>query len=421
MSRDSRGYNGKSISSNLLFLYFPIVVFLVISNKPAGDEFCFASNVFQFGFSDGFVENFKTNPFLFTSVIATLQGLAILENQFLAGIGVGLLFTVLVSCLINSLVERFDKKVSEVKYLYPLLFPIFVSGIGSYNLIFDNRLVVFYSGWIASFIHLIPFLAIMNLYLTFKKSNFAMTPSIYFLVLLATNFGFISSSFTIGLIVFYWVKDANNSMNLHNLRAKTSLVVLASTPLILAFVTGAAETRFSLATGEEFSLTEKLLNLFRDLPWILFDTIKIFLISLSIFNLILIIFIGLTLKNTNLLDTIRKALHLRSFGFAISYCLTIALWESVSYEAWWHYAVVSLIQSLTLISIFKDHILGFFANKFKNKITLLWVISLLLISPGVIDVIERQVAWSKGDSYSLASLADFGTDWVDSCVSKFRQ
>ncbi len=415
------GRQKRGFSSSIVVLYIPIFLFLVFSNKPAGDEYCFASNVSQMGTIGGFLENFKTNPFLLTSLIGTFQGLAILDSPYTAAIAVGLLFSGLVGYLVTNLVESYSKNVLVKRYAYLLLFPLFVTGIASFNLAFDNRFLVFYSGWIASFIHLIPMLAILSLYLFFQNPSYPIKRSIYLLILLSTNFGFITSSFTVGMVLFFLTRDFARGRSLDFFWSKMFLIVFAFFPLILAFLSGAAESRFVLATGREFEFSSKAWGLILDLPWIFFETFKIFLVSFSLVNVLFIFFVGFLFRRTGFFQTIRTSLRLRTMGLAFSYSFTVALWESVSYPAWWHYAVVSLIQTLALTTVFKDQILEFLENRSKRVIPFLWFLALISILPGVLNVIERQESWYGGKSYSIASLADYGTDWVDSCVSKIQK
>ena len=414
--RDKNGF-----SSSIVVMYIPIFLFIVFSNKPAGDEYCFASNVSQMGTIGGFFENFKTNPFLLTSLIGTFQGLAILSSPFITAIAVGLLFSGLLGYLMTNLVESYSNDVSVKRYAYFLLFPIFVTGIASFNLVFDNRFLVFYSGWIASFIHLIPMLAILNLYLFLQNPSYPINLSTYLLILLSTNFGFITSSFAVGMLVFYLVRDLARGRIFDFFWSKMFLIILALSPLVLAFLSGAAGSRFVLATGREFKLSSKVWGLILDLPLIFLETFKIFLISFSLVNVLFIFFVGFHLRKTKFRQMIRPSLRLGSMGLAFSYSFTIALWESVSYPAWWHYAVVSLIQTLSLTSVFKDEIFEFLQNQSRRVIPLFWVLSLISILPGIINVMERQESWYSGKSYSIASLADYGTNWVDSCVSKIQK
>ncbi len=415
-----------SLEVSLLLVHLPGAAFLSLTFKPSGDEFCFVSNFYRLGLWNSFFENFNINPFVLTALIGTGQGVAYSIFGDLAFFATGLVFYLLLFQTSRMLFQYIlhDRLLS---YLLACAMPYFLLLALSEDTTLPNfGATTYLSGWIVSFIHLISVLAAIALLLMPHDSYGFIQGrglSLAILIILATNFGFISSSFAL-LVVLVKSLLSLSKQNIHSDVFFVCIlpVALAALPMLIAFFSGAAGTRYLAATGQSFDFVSSIERSIQSIPsYLVQGTTNIFE-QLVVWKLLLFFTFGLFFSSGKGKKT-TDGKQVLGLGFLvlispIVLSFLISFWESQSYYAWWHYPVLTIVVYMSLM--FLGICFGSVDIDFFPKVLIIFVICLFSIgkySAEFSAVISKSEAWKSGVSYSHSGLADLGVDWVDKCAT----
>jgi hypothetical protein len=445
------------ILSGLLLSVFFLFLWLGHS-RPTGDDYCAAAYYVNYGYIGGVLNIYMVDtPFLSGVIpwIATGAGLDILGLPAIWVQGILSLFIIFIVSLIlyKTSTGSTHNPFTPVSLL---IAPIWIIGAVGSPLAPPGGFVIAFFTWVTVGMKFWGVLAgVLITVLISNYRNFTLTNTLFISALaffagsgfIETTVNLVGISIIVAIAVVRSILNPKNSSP--NIQAYVSLwrqikfgflaISILLVTIILVIISGGANKRvvtnstLFFSDGTLPSLIYRLFhNSFELVPALIFKSMTLWLLIPLVGGLILNSFFIQKRISGQTLFSLAYTLAIILWTF-LSFYLTLIL-ESIGYSAWWHYAQISLLLNLSVISIgglLASHSWPLLSSSILRERCDMFVsigVGLLaLLMPYFLYVHFNEVfgnlklraaQWDQGKYVSISELANEDIVWVQECIKQ---